>query len=56
MFILSFLLRYVFFFIVCEFARYLVKNRIGGVMVCELASGVVDRDFESRSGQTKIMI
>ena len=28
-------------------------NRIGGVMVSVLASGVVDRGFESRSGQTK---
>jgi hypothetical protein len=28
-------------------------NRIGGVMVTMLASSVVDREFESRSGQTK---
>ena len=27
-------------------------NRIGGVMVSVLASGAVDRGFESRSGQT----
>ena len=29
------------------------SNRIGGVMVCVLASSVVDRGFEPRSGQTK---
>jgi hypothetical protein len=28
-------------------------NRIGGVMVSVLASSVVDREFESWSGQTK---
>ena len=28
-------------------------NRIGGVMVCVLASNAVDRGFEPRSGQTK---
>ena len=28
-------------------------NRIGGVMVSQFASIVVDREFESRSGQTK---
>ena len=28
-------------------------NRIGGVMVSMLASSSVDREFESRSGQTK---
>ena len=28
-------------------------NRIGGVMVSDLAPSVVDRGFESRSGQTK---
>ena len=28
-------------------------NRIGGVMVSVLASSVVDRGFEPRSGQTK---
>jgi hypothetical protein len=28
-------------------------NRIGGVMVNVLAQSVVDRGFESRSGQTK---
>ena len=28
-------------------------SRIGGVMVCMLASNAVDREFESRSGQTK---
>ena len=27
-------------------------NRIGGIMVSVLASSVVDRGFESRSGQT----
>ena len=29
------------------------KHRIGGVMVCVLASSAVDREFESQSGQTK---
>ena len=29
------------------------KHRIGGVMVCVLASSAVDRGFESQSGQTK---
>ena len=29
------------------------ENRVGGVMVSVLASGVVDRGFEPRSGQTK---
>jgi hypothetical protein len=29
------------------------KHRIGGVMVSVLASSVVDRGFEPRSGQTK---
>ena len=29
------------------------KHRIGGVMVSVLASSVVDRGLESRSGQTK---
>ena len=29
------------------------KHRIGGVMVCVLASSVVDRGFEPQSGQTK---
>ena len=29
------------------------KNRTGGVMVRMLASSVVDRGFEPRSGQTK---
>ena len=28
-------------------------NRIGGIMVSELASSLVDRGFEPRSGQTK---
>ena len=28
-------------------------NRIGGVMVSELASSAVDRGFKPRSGQTK---
>ena len=28
-------------------------NRIGGIMVSELASSLVDRGFETRSGQTK---
>ena len=28
-------------------------NRIGGKMVSELASSLVDRGFETRSGQTK---
>jgi len=28
-------------------------NRIGGVMVCELASSAIDREFQSRSDQTK---
>jgi hypothetical protein len=28
-------------------------HRIGGVMVCVLASSAVDRGFESQSGQTK---
>ena len=28
-------------------------NRISGVMVCVLASSVVDRGFETWSGQTK---
>ena len=31
----------------------LISNRIGGVMVSVLASSVVDRGFESWSGQTK---
>jgi hypothetical protein len=31
----------------------LITNRIGGVMVSVLASSVVDRGFEPRSGQTK---
>ena len=31
----------------------LQQNRIGGVMVSVLASSVVERGFESRSGQTK---
>ena len=31
----------------------LKKNRIGGVMVSILASTLVDRGFETRSGQTK---
>ena len=30
-----------------------IFNRIGGVMVSVLASNVVDRGFEPRSGQTK---
>jgi hypothetical protein len=29
------------------------KHRIGGVMVCVLASSAVDRGFEPQSGQTK---
>jgi hypothetical protein len=29
------------------------NNRIGGVMINVLASRVVDRGFETRSGQTK---
>ena len=29
------------------------RNPIGGIMVSELASSVVDRGFEPRSGQTK---
>ena len=28
-------------------------NRIGGVIICVLASSAVDREFEPRSGQTK---
>ena len=32
---------------------YLIINRIGGIMVSVLASSVVDRGFEPRSGQTK---
>jgi hypothetical protein len=31
----------------------IIHNRIGGVMVSVLASSVVDRGFEHRSGQTK---
>ena len=31
----------------------ILVNRIGGVMVSVLASSVVDRGFEPRSGQTK---
>ena len=31
----------------------IITNRIGGVMVNVLASSVVDRGFEPRSGQTK---
>ena len=31
-------------------------NRIGGVMVCVLASSIVDGWFEPRSGQTKEMV
>jgi hypothetical protein len=31
----------------------LIHNRIGGVMVSVLASSVIDRGFEPRSGQTK---
>ena len=30
-----------------------LENRIGGVNVSGIASGVVDRGFEPRSGQTK---
>ena len=33
--------------------QYNTINRIGGVMVSVLVSNVVDRGFESRSGQTK---
>ena len=29
------------------------RNRIGGVIICVLASSAVDREFEPRSGQTK---
>jgi hypothetical protein len=32
---------------------FIQQNRIGGVMVSMLASSVVDRGFEPRSGQTK---
>ena len=32
---------------------YLFSNRIGGVMVSLLASSVVDRGYEPRSGRTK---
>ena len=32
---------------------YVLKNRIGGVMVGMFTSSVVDREFESRSGKTK---
>jgi hypothetical protein len=33
-----------------------VQNFIGDVMVSVLASGVVDRGFESRSGQIKVFV
>ena len=33
---------------------YHIINRIGGLMVSVLASSVVDRGFEHRSGQTKV--
>ena len=36
-----------------ECQKHLSVNRIGGVMVSVLASSVVDRGFEPRSGQTK---
>jgi hypothetical protein len=32
---------------------YSSSKRIGGVIICVLASGEVDRGFDSRSGQTK---
>ena len=32
---------------------FIQQNRIGGVMISVLASSVVDRGFEPRSGQTK---
>ena len=32
---------------------HLIINHIGGVMVSVLASSVVDRGFDPRSGQTK---
>jgi hypothetical protein len=30
-------------------------NRIGGAMLCVLTSNAVDREFEPRSGHTKIL-
>jgi hypothetical protein len=36
-----------------ECQKHLSVNRIGDVMVSVLASSVVDRGFEPRSGQTK---
>jgi len=35
------------------YGYHIVRNHIGGVMLSVLASSVVDRGFEPRSGQTK---
>ena len=42
----NYMLFVIFFFLFC-------CNRIGGVMVNEIASSAVDRGFDPRSGQTK---
>ena len=40
-------------YIVCIIKLSYLLNRIGGVIVSVLASSVVDREFEPRSGQIK---
>jgi hypothetical protein len=46
---LTWFIRYIYYY--CNL-KFLINDRIGGVMVSVLASSAVDREFEPRSGQT----
>ena len=46
---------YIFFILILVYYASIINNCIGGVIVSGLASSVVDRGFEPRSGQTKLI-